>query len=223
MNTDLRTEAIVLKRTNYGETDRIVNFLTPSGRVNALAKGVRREKSRLASGIEPFSLSEIVVHKGKGELDILTSAKSKEFYRGILADFARLEAASEVIKQVAKKSEQIDSSEYFKISVQAMRAIDKGGNLAIILTWFYFNLVKIGGEQINLFTDDDGDKLELDEQYAWNNTTLTLRKSVAGKISTDEIKMMRLMLSAELNLVLKVEVTFDVDELLYIAKSLNQM
>jgi len=49
-----KTKAIVLRRTNYGEADRIIQFITPVGKISAIAKGVRREKSRLAGGIELF-------------------------------------------------------------------------------------------------------------------------------------------------------------------------
>ena len=49
---DLKTDAIVLKRVNYREGDRIITFLTPDGRLSAIAKGARKEKSKLAGGIE---------------------------------------------------------------------------------------------------------------------------------------------------------------------------
>ena len=42
---DLKTRALVLRRTNYGESDRILNLITPVGKVSAMAKGVRKEKS----------------------------------------------------------------------------------------------------------------------------------------------------------------------------------
>ena len=53
-----RSRAIVLRRTNFGEADRIVDLLTPSGRVSVMARGVRREKSKLAGGIELFALCD---------------------------------------------------------------------------------------------------------------------------------------------------------------------
>ena len=224
MNSDLRTLALVLKRTNYGETDRIINLLTPSGKISALAKGVRKEKSRLASGIEMFSLSEMVIHQGKSEFGILTAAKPKEFYQGILADFSRLEVASEIIKSVSKAAEQVNAGEFFSVTVQALRAIDKGENLELILAWFYFNMARISGEQINLYNDLDGKPLKAEEAYAWSAADGVLRASSAGKLSGPEIKMMRLMLSAELSLVLKVKDTAKMaPELLYIAKSVNQL
>ena len=63
-----RTRAIVLRRTNYGEADRILQLLTPDGKKSVMARGVRREKSRLAGGIELFAVSDVVIGEGKGEL-----------------------------------------------------------------------------------------------------------------------------------------------------------
>ena len=53
---DLKAQALVLRRTNYGEADRVVHFLTPEGQVAVMAKGVRKARSKLAGGIEMFCL-----------------------------------------------------------------------------------------------------------------------------------------------------------------------
>jgi DNA repair protein RecO (recombination protein O) len=64
----IRTTAIVLQRTNYGEADRILQLLTPEGKQGVMARGVRREKSRLAGGIELFAICEVVISEGRGEV-----------------------------------------------------------------------------------------------------------------------------------------------------------
>jgi DNA repair protein RecO (recombination protein O) len=79
-----RTQAIVLRRTNYGEADRILQLLTPEGRRSVMARGVRREKSKLAGGIELFAISDVLLGEGKGELGILTSARLVHFYNHII-------------------------------------------------------------------------------------------------------------------------------------------
>ena len=56
-----RTQAVVLRRTNYGEADRILQLLTPDGRRSVMARGVRKEKSKLAGGIELFAVSDVVI------------------------------------------------------------------------------------------------------------------------------------------------------------------
>ena len=86
-----RTRAIVLRRTNYGEADRILQLLTLEGRRSVMARGVRKEKSKLAGGIELFAVSDVVLGEGKGDLGVLTSAKLVQFYRHILEDYDRLQ------------------------------------------------------------------------------------------------------------------------------------
>ena len=84
MQSDIKTKALVLRRTNYGEADRIVNFITPEGKISAIAKGVRKEKSKLAGGMELFSLIQINIHQGKNEMGVVTSAKMLKFYSALL-------------------------------------------------------------------------------------------------------------------------------------------
>ncbi|MBR5621264.1 DNA repair protein RecO [Candidatus Saccharibacteria bacterium] len=221
---DLKTEALVLKRTNFGETDRVLSILTPEGKKSVLAKGVRKERSRLAGGIEMFCLSDVVLHFGRGELAVLTSARQKKFYKNLLTDIESLELASEILKRVSKAAEHTDSPEFFKILNACLAALDLGKNSETVLTWFYFNLAKSMGEQINLFYDGDGEKLEAGTKYNWDSMEKCLKKNPAGAISANEIKLMRLMMASDLALVLKVKDTEEMmPELLYIAKTLNQI
>ena len=68
MQSDIKTLAYVLRRTNYGEADRILNIITPEGKKSVIVKGVRRAKSKMAGSVELFSLSELNIHFGKSEL-----------------------------------------------------------------------------------------------------------------------------------------------------------
>ena len=103
-----RTRAVVLRRTNYGEADRIVQFLTPIGRRSVIARGVRREKSKLAGGIELFAVSDIVIGQGKGDLGVLTGARLVHFYRHIIEDYDRMQFGYEALKLVSRASEMVD-------------------------------------------------------------------------------------------------------------------
>lgn len=72
------TEAIVLRRTNFGEADRILTLFTPSyGKVRAIAKGVRRTTSRLSGHLEPFTRTQLLLATGR-DLDIVTQAEGRE-------------------------------------------------------------------------------------------------------------------------------------------------
>lgn len=221
---DFKSEAIVLKRTNYGEADRIINIITPAGKYSVIAKAVRREKSRLSGGIEMFCLSDITLHIGKSDLAVLTSAKMKRFYKGILTDLERIELASEILKKVSKAADLTDNERYFSLAKQCLEALDKGSNRYLVEAWFYLNLANVSGEQVNVLYDVNGQKLQVEQQYIWNVEEKALSPTEQGKIGVNEIKMMRLMLSANLDLVLRVMGADKMaDDILYIAKALNQI
>jgi DNA repair protein RecO (recombination protein O) len=72
-----KTEAIVLRSIRYGEADRILHLYTRDrGRVGAIAKGVRRPKSRFGGRLEPLFRVDLVMHEGRGELATVTSAST---------------------------------------------------------------------------------------------------------------------------------------------------
>jgi DNA repair protein RecO (recombination protein O) len=73
MPGSFKTEAIVLRSIRYGEADRVLHLYTPSrGRVGAVAKGVRRTRSRVGGRLEPFSHVALVLHEGRGELHTIS-------------------------------------------------------------------------------------------------------------------------------------------------------
>jgi DNA repair protein RecO (recombination protein O) len=72
------TEAITLRRTDFGEADRILTLFTPTyGKVRAIAKGARRTTSRLAGHLEPFTRTQLLLASGR-DLDIVTQAEARE-------------------------------------------------------------------------------------------------------------------------------------------------
>jgi DNA repair protein RecO (recombination protein O) len=70
-----KTEAVVLRSLRFGEADRVLHLYTlERGRVGAVAKGVRRTKSRFGARLEPLSHVELMLHQGSGELATVTGA-----------------------------------------------------------------------------------------------------------------------------------------------------
>jgi DNA repair protein RecO (recombination protein O) len=77
MPGQFKTEAVVLRTFRYGEADRILHLYTAErGRVNAIAKGVRRVKSRFGGRLEPLFRVNLVLHEGRGELCTVTQAET---------------------------------------------------------------------------------------------------------------------------------------------------
>src|SRR5688500_9764250 len=67
------TEAVVLRSLRFGEADRVLHLYTlDRGRVGAVAKGIRRTKSRFGARLEPLSHVELLLHQGSGELGTVT-------------------------------------------------------------------------------------------------------------------------------------------------------
>src|SRR3954471_22824049 len=92
----LKTEAIVLRSLRYGEADRILHVYTPHrGRLSAIAKGVRKARSRFGGRLEPFFRLQAVLHEGRSELLTVTSAET-------LAAHPRLRAHARALAVAAR-------------------------------------------------------------------------------------------------------------------------
>lgn len=194
MSAGIRTRAIVLRRTNYGEADRIVQLLTPEGKRSVLARGVRREKSKLAGGIELFAISDVVINKSKGDLGILSSARLVQFYRHILEDYDRLQFGYEVIKHVGKASEMVDEPEWYDVLAQVLEALDSSATpRPLVETWFYLHYAALLGHELSLTHDINGEKLAVDKKYTYDISERGLRESTQGEIIADHIKFLRLV------------------------------
>lgn len=81
MANTFRTDAIVLRKLRYGEADSILHLYTrEQGRMSAIAKGVRRSRSRFGGRLEPFFRLELMLYEGRGDLATVTSAATNEAY-----------------------------------------------------------------------------------------------------------------------------------------------
>lgn len=189
-----RTRAIVLRRTNYGEADRILRLLTPLGQRSVMAKGVRREKSKLAGGIELFAISDVVIQSGKGDLGILTSTQLVHFYRHILEDYDRLQFGYEAINLIAKVSDTIDEPEWYGVLSEVFMGLDASSvPLQLTQSWFYLHYADLTGYELNLERDVAGASLDVAKTYMYDVTEKGLRPSEQGDICAEHIKFLRML------------------------------
>ncbi len=99
----VKTEAVVLRSMRYGEADRILHLYTPHrGRVGAIAKGVRRARSRFGGRLEPFFRLHIELHEGRGELLTVTGAQTIDGYARLRGDAQALDAAARACDAVGR-------------------------------------------------------------------------------------------------------------------------
>lgn len=211
--SSFRTKAIVIRRTDYGEADRIVQFLTPEqGKVSVMARGVRREKSKLAGGIELFARCDITVSIGRGELGILTSARLERFYSDILHDIDRLSFGYEVIKQVSKAADALDEPAFFTLIDEAYQNLnDVNVPLPVVQAWFWLQLAILLGVGLNLSTDDNGMKLVEEARYQFDESLGVFRFSENGRFTSDHIKLLRILSAHSPAVAMKVQ---SVDQLI---------
>jgi DNA repair protein RecO (recombination protein O) len=103
MGRSVKTEAVVLRSMRYGEADRILHLYTPHrGRVSAIAKGVRRARSRFGGRLEPFFRLQIELHEGRGELLTVTGAQTVNGHASLRENAGALDAAARACDAVGR-------------------------------------------------------------------------------------------------------------------------
>jgi DNA repair protein RecO (recombination protein O) len=199
------TTGIVLSRTDFGEADRILTVLTPDqGKLRLMARGVRRIKSKLAGGIELFSITDLTYAPGRGEIGTLVSSRLRKYYNHIVENIDRTMLGYELIKILNKITEDQPEPEYFELLEQAFMALDDVSiDTAIIRLWFSMQLLRLGGHSPNLHTDDSGNKLDADQTYIFNFDQVAFAQVPGAQFSADHIKFLRLGFSGNIPAVLQ--------------------
>jgi DNA repair protein RecO (recombination protein O) len=191
-----RTQGIVLTRTDYAEADRILTFLTPDhGKVRAIAKGVRKSKSKLAGGIELFSVSDLSLIIGRGEVNTLISTRLVEHYGNIVKDLKRTEVGYELIRLSNKATEDGPEPAYFNLLKSAFEALDDTKlDPQLTFLWFNMQLLKLSGHEPNLKTDISGRPLATSATYEFHldRMRFTPKLSKEGLFTANHIKFLRL-------------------------------
>lgn len=141
-----KDEAVVLRTMRLGEADRIVTFVTrASGKVRAVAKGIRRTKSRFGGRLEPFTQVSLVLWRGRSGLDTITQAEVVEPFRRIREDLDRFslgEVMLEATDQVVQEREELPQA--FSLLVQSLNHLAMEGSPAVLVT-FLLRLSRVAG------------------------------------------------------------------------------
>lgn len=189
-----RTQAIILSRTDYAEADRILTFLTlDHGKITAIAKGVRKQKSKLAGGIELFSVSDISFIPGRRDIDTIVSTRLIKHYGNIVKDLDRTNAAYSFIKMLDKATEDAAEADYFELLRQSFESLnDHKTSLEVISLWFSMRLLKLAGRTPNMDTDVNGQKMRADKCYDFDFERMCFLEAPQGAYQPSHIKLLRL-------------------------------
>jgi DNA repair protein RecO (recombination protein O) len=142
-----RDEAVVLRVQKLGEADRIITLLTKkNGRVRAVAKGVRRTRSKFGSTVEPFSHVDLQLYAGRN-LDIVTQAESiTAFGETLVGDYARYTSGTAVLETAERLTaeEREPSLRLFLLVIGALRALGER-DPSLVLDAFLLRAMSVSG------------------------------------------------------------------------------
>jgi recombinational DNA repair protein (RecF pathway) len=143
----------------------------------------------------------------------------KEHYGGILKDYERMELAGMILKRVSLVAEGADSPEYFEIVRQCLAELGNETNVALVESWFLLQLLKTMGQEVNLYRDAAGEPLAAELKYDWDGPNETFVAKNTGEYGENEIKLLRLMTTAKLNVIRRVKVPLEIyDKILNLAR-----
>ncbi len=148
-NRVYRTQAIVLRRSDLGEADRLLMLGTPAGKRTVIAKGVRKTTSRLAGHIELFSHTTLMLAMGRN-LDVVTQSQVLNSFNTVRSDLSRLSYAYYITELYDLFTHEEENQQLFSLLLQAFQALDTTGNADLILRSFELWLLHYTGYRPHL-------------------------------------------------------------------------
>ena len=147
-----RTEAVVLRRHDFGEADRLLSVYTPErGKLRLVAKGVRRPRSRKAGHLEPLTRTSLMIAVGR-DLDIVTQAEAIETFPGLRQNLLLLGQASYAVELVDRFTlDEGDSRVLYRLLVETLTRLEEGRAPFSVLRFFELHLLEIVGYRPELF------------------------------------------------------------------------
>ncbi len=199
-----RDQGVALRTYKLGEADRIVSFITERhGKVRAVAKGVRKTRSKFGARLEPTSHVAIQLYEGR-ELDIVTQAESIDHFRAIRDDLDRLARAVtmlETVDQVALEREP--NPALYKMLVGALRSLEEA-NRPLLVAGFHWKLLALEGfrpvVETCVMCEEDQDLVAFDPS---EGGLLCSRHRRGTRVSPEAVELMRLILGGRLAVALE--------------------
>lgn len=141
-----KSDAIVLRHRRLGDADRIVTLVTPlRGKLDVVAKGALRVRSKLAGHLEPLTHLEVVLAHGRS-MDIVTQAQTRHSFGGIRDDLERLASAMYFLELVDRLTvEHADARGVYELLLDALAALDRGDGVNFVARTFELRLLELVG------------------------------------------------------------------------------
>jgi DNA repair protein RecO (recombination protein O) len=147
-----RTEAVVLRRGDFGEADRLLTVYSPEyGKLRLVAKGVRRPRSRKAGHLEPFTRVALLLARGR-DLDIITQAEAIEHFVALREDLVRLAHAAYVVELLDRFTVQEGECQpLYRLLLETLDRLATGEAPDTAVHYYELRLLELVGYRPELF------------------------------------------------------------------------
>jgi DNA repair protein RecO (recombination protein O) len=147
-----RTEAIVLRRSDFGEADRLLTlFSREFGKIKAIAKAARKPQSRKTGHVELYMRTNFLIARGR-DLDIVTQAEMVDGYPALREDLVRTTYAAYVVELLDRfTAEEDPHSGKYKLLADALAWLAASDNLLLAARYYELRLLGMAGFQPQLF------------------------------------------------------------------------
>lgn len=141
-----RSEAIVLRRTDFGEADRLLTLYSRQlGKIKAIAKGARKPQSRKSGHVEPFMRTKFLFARGR-DLDIVTQAEMIEAYPKLRQDLVRATYASYAVELLDRFTVEADHhAGIYDLLAAALGWLSENDDLRLVARYYELKLLGLAG------------------------------------------------------------------------------
>ena len=206
-----KTRGIIIRRPNFGEADRLLTIFTERfGKVRAIAKGARRQQSKLAGNLEPFCLTNFCLAEGRN-LDIVTEAEIINCFFKIRNNLKSVNSSFYIGEVIDKLTEERQSHpEVFELLTQVLEKINTLPD-DLVLPYFEINFLSAVGYQPELFKcvhcskkiEPGGSRFDLEG----GGLACKSCAKYGINVSDETIKVMRIFLKNDVRIIEKLKLT----------------
>jgi DNA repair protein RecO (recombination protein O) len=209
-----QTEAIIIKKTKLGEADRILTLYTPDmGKIQAVARGVRRPKSKMAGHLELLTHSQLSLARGRN-LDTVTGAQTINSFLPLKNDLILSSYGLYIIELVNQFTpDQSEDETLFKLLLETLTNLCISDNLDLLLRYFELKLLEMTGYRpqlhecvichqllspvVNSFLDNAGGML---------CPLCALKQPFSFEVSLNALKVLRFIQDNNLDTVIRLKI-----------------
>jgi DNA repair protein RecO (recombination protein O) len=148
-----RAEAVVLRHSDWGEADRLLSLFTRDlGKVRAIAKGVRKMRSRKAGHLEPFTRVNLLLARGR-DLLIVTQADTISAYLPLREDLVRIGYAAYVVELLDRFTyDEGENRALYRLLTDTLSRLEKESDPSLAVRYYEIRLLDLLGYRPKLFT-----------------------------------------------------------------------